>query len=86
MISDRLKDEGINEGLIKHVEDRLDNDRRYGIDPGKIKADLGWYPETPFEVGILKTIDRYLANEEWMNRVTSGEYAQYYETMYKSRN
>lgn len=82
---DRLQDEGINEDLIHHVEDRLGHDRRYGIDPSKIKADLGWYPETPFEVGIVKTIDWYLENEEWMKRVTSGDYQKYYETMYRGR-
>ena len=73
-LHDRLQDEEINERLIRHLEDRLGHDRRYGIDPGKIKADLGWYPETPFEVGIVKTIDWYLENEEWMERVTSGDY------------
>ena len=46
-------------------------------------SDLGWYPETTFEVGIVKTIDWYLANTEWMERVTSGEYQKYYEEMYK---
>ena len=55
------------------------------IQQDKIKADLGWYPETPFEVGIVKTIDWYLENEEWMERVTSGDYQKYYETMYKGR-
>ena len=84
-LSERLHDPEINEGLIKHVEDRLGHDRRYGIDPSKIKADLGWYPETPFEVGIVKTIDWYLENEEWMKRVTSGDYQKYYEMMYKSK-
>ena len=82
---DRLHDDGINEALIKHVEDRLGHDRRYGIDPSKIKSDLGWYPETPFEVGIVKTIDWYLENEEWMSRVTSGAYQSYYAEMYKNR-
>ena len=81
----RLHDPEINEGLIKHVEDRLGHDRRYGIDPSKIKADLGWYPETTFEVGIVKTIDWYLENEAWMERVTSGAYQTYYEEMYKNR-
>ena len=71
-LRDRLRDDEINEGLISHVEDRLGHDRRYAIDPGKIKADLGWYPETPFEVGIRKTIDWYLENEEWMERASSG--------------
>ena len=77
-LHDRLNDPEINEGLIKHVEDRLGHDRRYGIDPSKIKADLGWYPETPFEVGIVKTIDWYLDNPEWVEHVTSGAYQQYY--------
>ncbi|MBQ7558191.1 MAG: dTDP-glucose 4,6-dehydratase [Lachnospiraceae bacterium] len=84
-LSERLNDPEINESLIKHVEDRLGHDRRYGIDPSKIKADLGWYPETTFEVGIVKTIDWYLENQEWMDRVTSGEYQKYYEEMYKNR-
>ena len=84
-LSERLSDPEINEGLIKHVEDRLGHDRRYGIDPSKIKADLGWYPETTFEVGIVKTIDWYVANQEWMDRVTSGAYQQYYAEMYKNR-
>ncbi len=84
-LHDRLQDDGISEELIHHVEDRLGHDRRYGIDPSKIKAALGWYPETPFEVGIVKTIDWYLGNEEWMKRVTSGDYQKYYETMYRNR-
>lgn len=84
-LSSRLKDPTINESLIKHVEDRLGHDRRYGIDPSKIKADLGWYPETPFEVGIVKTIDWYLANPQWVEHVTSGAYQQYYAEMYGSK-
>ena len=79
---DRLKDDGISEDLIKYVEDRLGHDRRYGIDPEKIKNDLGWYPETSFEVGIVKTIDWYLQNEEWLKNVTSGDYLKYYKKMY----
>ena len=84
-LSERLHDPEINESLIKHVEDRLGHDRRYGIDPSKIKADLGWYPETSFEVGILKTIDWYLDNQMWIDHVTSGEYQKYYEEMYKNK-
>ena len=84
-LHDRLKDEGISEELIKHVADRLGHDRRYGIDPTKIKNDLGWYPETPFEKGIVLTIDWYLAHEEWMDHVTSGNYQKYYEQMYKNK-
>lgn len=83
-LSEKL-DPTINETLIKYVEDRKGHDRRYGIDPQKIKDELGWYPETTFEVGIEKTIDWYLANTEWMDRVTSGAYLDYYREMYKDR-
>ncbi len=64
----RLQDEKITENLMKHVEDRLGHDRRYGIDPTKIKEELGWYPETPFEKGIVLTINWYLDNESFSNR------------------
>ncbi len=73
----------ITENLIKYVEDRKGHDRRYGIDPTKIKDELGWYPETTFEVGIVKTIEWYLENKQWMENITSGEYEKYYEKMYK---
>ena len=56
-----------------------------GIDPTKIKNDLGWYPETPFEKGIVLTIDWYLNHEEWMEHITSGNYQKYYEEMYKNK-
>ena len=78
-------DDTIDESLIQYVADRLGHDRRYGIDPTKIRSELGWYPETPFEEGIVKTIDWYLANEEWMQHVTSGDYQKYYEEMYKNK-
>ena len=84
LLSERLHDPEISESLIRHVEDRLGHDRRYGIDPSKLKGDLGWYPETSFEDGIVKTIDWYLENEEWMDHVTSGDYQRYYETMYSA--
>ena len=84
-LSSRLEDDSICDSLIRHVEDRPGHDRRYGIDPSKIKRDLGWYPETSFEAGIVKTIDWYLEHEEWMKRVTSGEYQSYYTEMYKNR-
>ena len=76
-------DKEVTENLIKYVEDRKGHDRRYGIAPDKIKADLGWYPETTFEVGIEKTIKWYLDHKEWMENVTSGDYQKYYEKMYK---
>ncbi|MBW9148501.1 dTDP-glucose 4,6-dehydratase [Clostridium sp. CM028] len=72
----------VTENLIKHVEDRKGHDMRYGIDPTKIKEELGWYPETTFEVGIEKTIKWYLDNTSWMNNITSGDYQKYYNEMY----
>ncbi len=76
-------DNSINESLISYVEDRKGHDRRYGIDPAKIKEELGWYPKTSFEDGIKKTIGWYLGNKEWMTHVTSGEYQNYYKSMYE---
>ncbi len=78
-------DSSVDESLIKYVADRKGHDRRYGIDPTKIREELGWYPETSFEDGIIKTIKWYLENKEWMKNVTSGEYQKYYERMYSNR-
>ncbi len=78
-------DETVGEHMIKYVTDRKGHDRRYGIDPQKIKDDLGWYPETCFEVGIKKTLKWYLDNQVWVKNVTSGEYQKYYEKMYKGK-
>ena len=58
--------EGIDERMITFVKDRLGHDQRYGIDPSKIKADLGWYPETSFEVGIEKTVRWNLEHHDWI--------------------
>jgi len=75
----------INDSLITFVADRLGHDQRYAIDPSKIKADLGWYPETNFADGIVKTIRWNLENQEWIREVTSGEYMNYYQNMYGNR-
>ncbi|WP_321424773.1 dTDP-glucose 4,6-dehydratase [uncultured Bacteroides sp.] len=75
----------INESLITFVKDRLGHDQRYAIDPSKINKELGWYPETKFEVGIVKTIKWYLENQNWVEEVTSGDYQKYYEKMYGSK-
>lgn len=75
----------INDELITFVKDRLGHDQRYAIDPTKIKEELGWYPETCFEVGVVKTIEWYLNNQEWVEEVTSGDYQHYYERMYTER-
>ena len=78
-------DSQVSEALIRHVEDRKGHDRRYGIDPQKIKDDLGWYPETAFEEGIKRTIRWYLEHMDWMKNVTSGAYQEYYAKMYQNR-
>ena len=75
----------INDSLITFVKDRLGHDQRYAIDPTKITRELGWTPETKFEDGIVKTIIWYLNNQDWVKSVTSGDYQNYYENMYKNR-
>ena len=76
---------GKSEGLITHVTDRKGHDMRYAIDPAKIHSELGWLPETGFEKGIRKTIRWYLDNRPWWEEIISGEYQNYYEKMYGSR-
>ena len=80
-----IVDPSVSEALIKHVVDRKGHDRRYGIDPRKIKDELGWEPETRFEDGIKLTIEWYLKNRQWMEHITSGSYQNYYEQMYANR-
>lgn len=75
----------LNYELIKFVKDRKGHDKRYAIDPNKITTELGWYPDTMFEVGIVKTIKWYLENQEWVADVISGDYQEYYEKMYGGR-
>ena len=82
LILERLK-KSVN--LIKHVKDRPGHDRRYAIDSSKVMRELGWSPSVTFEVGIIKTIDWYLANKEWLNNVVSGQYQKYYDQMYADR-
>ena len=72
-------------GLITYVKDRAGHDLRYAIDSSKLHDELGWEPSLQFEEGIEKTIRWYLDNQEWMDRVTGGEYADYYDKMYKNR-
>ncbi|MBR2475345.1 MAG: dTDP-glucose 4,6-dehydratase [Bacteroidaceae bacterium] len=77
--------EMINYDLITYVGDRLGHDMRYAIDPSKTARELGWYPETPFTVGIEKTIRWNLDNQDWVEEVASGDYQKYYDQMYKNR-
>lgn len=80
-----LKELGKGEDLITFVKDRPGHDRRYAIDPAKIHQELGWLPQTSFAEGIKKTIKWYLDNEDWWQRIISGEYQNYYMKMYGDR-
>jgi dTDP-glucose 4,6-dehydratase len=73
---------GTSANLITFVKDRAGHDLRYAIDATKIQRELGWEPSLQFEEGISKTIDWYLANEDWLDHVTSGAYQQYYQAHY----
>ncbi len=79
------RDDGESAKLITFVKDRAGHDLRYAIDATKLKNDLGWEPSLQFEEGLEKTVDWYLANEDWLNDVTSGHYQQYYEEQYTRR-
>jgi len=78
------REHGTSEKLITFVKDRLGHDLRYAIDASKIENELGWRPSLQFEEGIEKTVKWYLENSEWLEKVTSGEYKNYYEKMYGS--
>ena len=75
---------GKGEELITHVKDRPGHDRRYAIDNTKITTQLGWAPAYTFEEGIAETIQWYLSHQEWMDKILSGDYQNYYERMYKN--
>jgi len=78
------REEGESAKLITFVKDRAGHDLRYAIDATKLEKELGWKPSLQFEEGIEKTVDWYLENEEWLERVTSGDYQKYYEEHYRS--
>ena len=79
------RDAGCSEQLITFVTDRAGHDLRYAIDATKLKNELGWEPSLQFEEGLEKTVDWYLANEKWLNEVTSGHYQAYYQEQYAKR-
>ncbi|MGA9524599.1 MAG: dTDP-glucose 4,6-dehydratase [Myxococcaceae bacterium] len=76
---------GKPETLIKYVQDRPGHDRRYAIDPTKIRTELGWKAAHTFEQGLEETVRWYVDNRTWWERVTSGAYRQYYESQYRTR-
>lgn len=74
--------DGSNEQLITFVTDRASHDLRYAIDSSKLQNELGWVPEVNFEQGIEITVDWYLNNQDWLKKVTSGDYQKYYQEHY----
>ena len=74
-----------SEDLIEYVKDRPGHDRRYAIDSSKIQNELGWKPEFKFEDAMDNTIEWYLKNKNWWERIISGEYQEYYKTLYINR-
>ncbi len=79
------REEGTSAKLITYVTDRPGHDLRYAIDASKLISETGWRPTVTFEVGLQKTVDWYLLNQEWLKHVTSGAYLRYYSDMYQSR-
>ncbi len=76
---------GRSERLIRFVADRPGHDRRYAIDTTKIRTELGWRPEIPFEEGLRRTVEWYRENRGWADRVRTGEYRRFYEEHYGGR-
>lgn len=72
-------------GLVTYVKDRPGHDLRYAIDASKIQRELAWEPEETFESGIRKTVQWYLTNTEWVERVKSGSYQQWLDQHYGNR-
>jgi dTDP-glucose 4,6-dehydratase len=79
------REAGTSEKLITYVKDRPGHDLRYAIDASKLNKELGWSPSVTFEEGLSATIDWFLDNKEWLNNITSGAYASYYEHQYDNR-
>ncbi|MBO9616373.1 MAG: dTDP-glucose 4,6-dehydratase [Dyadobacter sp.] len=77
--------EGTSDRLIHYVTDRAGHDLRYAIDATKLKTELGWVPSLQFAEGLEKTVNWYLANQGWLDNITSGAYSHYYEEMYDGR-
>lgn len=79
------REKGTSAKLITFVKDRAGHDLRYAIDATKLNRELGWKPSVQFEEGLEKTVDWYLENKSWLERVTSGAYQQYYQEQYEKR-
>lgn len=87
IIDDKLiRDEGTTANQITFIKDRAGHDKRYAIDASKIEKELGWKPSIDFEKGLLITIEWYLSNEDWLEKVISGDYQTYYSKQYQNKD
>lgn len=80
-----LKILGKPESLIQFVADRPGHDRRYSLDTGKIRRELGWKPVYSFDDALAFTVNWYLSHQEWWQHIKSGDYARYYKQVYLER-
>jgi dTDP-glucose 4,6-dehydratase len=86
IMDDKLgREPGESASLITYVKDRAGHDLRYAIDASKLNKTLGWKPSLQFEEGLEKTVEWYLANQEWVEHITSGSYQEYYNHQYVTR-
>jgi dTDP-glucose 4,6-dehydratase len=85
ILDDKLPAGARHAKWIAYVKDRPGHDRRYAINASKIKNELGWEPVEKFESGLRKTVEWYLANEAWVENVTTGAYRNWVETNYSNR-
>jgi dTDP-glucose 4,6-dehydratase len=76
---------GASEKLISFVKDRAGHDLRYAIDSSKLRKELKWLPSHTFEKGLEKTVEWYLNNHKWLERLISGDYLKYYDEQYNKR-
>jgi dTDP-glucose 4,6-dehydratase len=74
-----------SEDQIKFVEDRPGHDRRYALDCSKIRRELGWEPTVTFEEGMLRTVEWFRRQADWVQKTKSGEYRDYYQRFYENR-
>jgi len=86
VMDDKLgRKKGESAKLITFVKDRAGHDMRYAIDSSKLMKELSWEPSLQFEEGIEKTVEWYLANDEWLSNILSGDYENYYKEQYTER-
>ncbi|MGA0870562.1 MAG: GDP-mannose 4,6-dehydratase, partial [Planctomycetota bacterium] len=86
VVREILRLAGRGEELIRYVKDRPGHDRRYAIDPTRMRDELGWRPKQTFESGLEATFSWYVDQREWWERVRSGAYRDYYERQYGGRS